>query len=149
MVNLPIRRSDKTKLTDVSKVRAPRHEREMANTLGARQTRGSGNQTEKGDARIKGVARIEAKCTRNKSFSVTRDMWGKIEDAGASCAEGEIPVLHIEFLTPEGQREKGLYVLREEDVEELIAEATNATPDERNARTRGKISNPRRGSGSG
>lgn len=141
---LPKKRADKTRLTDPSKRHAPRHEKSLARALGATLTRGSGNQAEKGDARIKGVLRVEAKCTRNKSFSVTRDMFGKIEDAAATCADGEIPAMHIEFLTADGQREKGLYVLREEDVETLIAERLNASPDERAARARGTIQTRKR-----
>lgn len=142
---LPTKRKDKTRLSDPSKRHAPRHEKSLAQALGANLTRGSGNQTEKGDARIKGVLRLEAKCTRRKSFSVTRDMVDKIEDAAASCPGMEIPAMHIEFLSPSGAREKGLYLLREEDVENLIAELTNADPNERHARARGKLTPTKRG----
>lgn len=117
---LPTRRGDKTRLTDPSKRRAPKQEKELSKVLGARQTNGSGNQTEKGDLRIKGTFRVEAKCTRNKSFSVTRELIDKLENAAYMTRTPEMPVLHVEFLTPEGVREKGLYIMLEEDVEELI-----------------------------
>lgn len=119
---LPVRRKDRIGgVTDPSKRRAPKQEREIADKLGGRVTPGSGSQAMKGDVRIKGVARVEAKCTRNKSFSVTLQIIDKIEDAAASCATGEIPVIHIEFLNASGQRIKGLYIMRESDAEELIA----------------------------
>ena len=121
-MEFPQRRRDRTgKVTDPSKIRAPKQERELAAKLGGKRTPGSGSKSVKGDVRIKGVARVEAKCTRHKSFSVTLDMIEKIEDGAASCAEGEIPVVHVEFLDAMGNRLKGLYVLRESDAEELIA----------------------------
>lgn len=126
MVDLPTRRADRTRLKDPSKRHAPKHERSLADKLGAKLTPGSGNQAIKGDLRIRGVARIEAKCTRRKSFSVSRDVWSKIQDAAGSGAEHEIPVLHVEFLDSSGDRECGLYILREEDVETLIQEAVHA-----------------------
>ena len=118
----PERRRDKTgAVTDPSKIRAPKQERELAGKLGGKTTPGSGSKAVKGDVRIKGLARVEAKCTRRKSFSLTLDTIEKIEDGAASCAEGEIPVIHVEFLDAQGRRVKGLYVLRESDVEELLA----------------------------
>ena len=121
-MEFPQRRRDKVgKVTDPSKIRAPKQERELALRLGGKTTPGSGSKAVKGDVRIKGFARVEAKCTRRKSFSLSLDIIEKIEDGAASCAEGEIPVMHIEFLDPMGNRVKGLYVLREADAEELIA----------------------------
>lgn len=117
---LPTRRADKTKLTDASKRRAPKQERELASLLGGRTIKGSGSGAEKGDVRIKGFARVEAKCTRQKSFSVSLQIIDKLEDAASSCASGEIPVLHVEFLDAAGKRVKGLYVLLEQDAEELL-----------------------------
>ena len=47
--------------------------------------------------------RIEAKTTKNKSFSVTRDMIRKIEDA--ALTNNEIPVMVIEFINEQGKPE--------------------------------------------
>jgi hypothetical protein len=84
-----------------SHARSPRQEKEIAKRIGGRVTRGSGCGNEKGDVRVKGVVRLEAKTTMAKSFSVTLEMIGKIEDA-AVCS-GELPVLVVEFLNPEGK----------------------------------------------
>lgn len=128
---LPAKRANRpTNLKDPSKIHAPRQEKRLAGVLGGRVTNGSGNQAEKGDVRVKGVIRLEAKCTRRKSFSVTREMVDKIEDAAAGCASEELPVIHVEFLTPSGDREKGLYIMREADVERLIVELLHAKSDE-------------------
>ena len=75
--------------------RAAAHEAETAKRFGGRLTPGSGSKSEKGDVRIKGLARIENKTTQNKSFSITRDMIRKIEDAGMPC--GEVPIIVVEF----------------------------------------------------
>ncbi len=58
----------------------------------------------KGDIRIKGIMRLETKCTAKKSFSVTLDMLTKIEEA--SLPSGEIPAIEIVFLDPVSGREK-------------------------------------------
>lgn len=83
-----------------SHYRAPKQERQLADRLGGRTVKGSGVGAEKGDVRIKGVLRIEAKCTRNKSFSVTREMVEKIENA--ALGSGEVPAIVIEFLDEKG-----------------------------------------------
>lgn len=80
--------------------RAPKQEKEAAARLGGKVVKGSGCGFEKGDVRVSGVMRLEAKCTENKSFSVTRDMVRKIEEAALNC--GEIPAMEIEFLPIEG-----------------------------------------------
>lgn len=78
-----------------SHARAPKQERELANRLGGKLTRGSGSGNEKGDVRIPRLIRIEAKTTKHKSFSVTLEMINKIETVGLS--HGEIPAMVIEF----------------------------------------------------
>lgn len=80
--------------------RAPKQEKSLAGRLGGNTVKGSGCGFEKGDVRIKGVARIEAKCTKNKSFSVTREMVEKIENAALNS--GELPAMVIEFLDEHG-----------------------------------------------
>lgn len=84
-----------------SHARSKNQERELARRLNGRVTRGSGNGNEKGDVRVKGICRIEAKTTMAKSFSVTREMVRKIEEAAIST--GELPVIVIEFISSEGK----------------------------------------------
>ena len=114
------RRSEKGRVTDPSKKRAPRQERALAATLGGRTTSGSGSKTEKGDVRVKGVLRVEAKCTRHKSYSLSLETFEKVEDAASLCNPAEVPVMHVEFLDPAGNPIKGLYIVRQDDFEELI-----------------------------
>ena len=63
-------------------------------------TRGSGNGNEKGDVRVSGVVRVEAKTTMKKSFSVTLDLIKKLETVALS--HGEVPVMVVEFLDGNG-----------------------------------------------
>jgi hypothetical protein len=78
-----------------SHARAPRQEKELAQRLGGKRVNGSGCGFEKGDVRVKGVLRVEAKTTKNKSFSVTTEMFSKIDAAAAGA--GEIPAMVIEL----------------------------------------------------
>lgn len=64
---------------------------------------------EKGDVRIKGVMRIEAKTTKHKSFAVTMEMIEKIEHAALPATE--IPAIVIEFNDGHGRRLKEVAVL--------------------------------------
>lgn len=79
-----------------SKARSPIQERETARRLGGIVTKASGGGAfEKGDVRIYGLARLELKTTRHRSFSVSVDMVDKIE--GHALQAGEIPVIEIEL----------------------------------------------------
>jgi hypothetical protein len=88
-------RAAKTANLSNSHRRSRKQESSLAKSLGGRVTAGSGNKDVKGDVRVKGVARIEAKTTKNASFSVTREMINKIETAAANS--GEVPALVVEF----------------------------------------------------
>ena len=85
---------DKTK-GNPSYRRSRKQESELAGRLGGRLTAASGSKVEKGDVRVRGIMRIEAKTTKHKSFSVTIDMVEKIEEAALPC--NEIPIIAIEF----------------------------------------------------
>lgn len=85
----------------IAQKHSPMQEKAWAKLLGGRVTPGSGNQNTKGDVRVKGVMRLEMKCTEKKSFSITREMAEKIEQAG--LANDEIPAMEIEFLSPTGK----------------------------------------------
>lgn len=76
-------------------------EKEKAQRLGAIVVHRSGAGDTKGDVRVKKIARIECKTTLNNSFSVTREMVSKIENAALSS--GEVPALVVEFLNPGGK----------------------------------------------
>lgn len=84
----------------VSHRRSKAQERDLAKRLDAKTTLASGSKAEKGDVRKHGVIRIEAKTTKNKSFSLTREMVSKIEDAALPC--NEIPAIVVEFIDEEG-----------------------------------------------
>lgn len=89
--------------------RAPDQEREIALRIGGTTTPASGALDIKGDVRIKSVARIECKTTANKSFSVTREMVRKIEEA--ALGSGEVPALVVEFISPTGCPELSVAVV--------------------------------------
>jgi hypothetical protein len=81
--------------------RAPDQERELAAKVGGRVVARSGAGVfEKADVRRVGVLRLEAKVTSSRSFSVTREMLRKLEDAAAGA--GELPALIVEFLGADG-----------------------------------------------
>lgn len=80
---------------------APKQERLAAKTLGGKVVKGSGSGDERGDVRVKGVVRLECKCTAKKSFTLTRAMVEKIEAAALSA--GEVPAMQIEFINDAGK----------------------------------------------
>lgn len=89
--------------------RSKKQEKELAGRLGGRVTVASGSKMEKGDVRVKGVLRLEAKTTKHRSFSVTLEMVEAIEDAAASS--GEVPVILIEFNDSRGKKVKEVAVV--------------------------------------
>lgn len=101
-----------------SHARAPKQEKELAKRLGGRTTAASGAKDEKGDVRVRGVARVECKTTKNKSFSVTLDMFRKIEDAALSAAE--VPVLMVEFNDGNGRKLGELAVIPAYYLEDFV-----------------------------
>ena len=94
-----LRQSKSSRKLSDSHRRAPKQESATATRLGGRVVAGSGCGVEKGDVRIKGLARIECKCTQHKSFSLSRKLINKIEAEALEC--GEVPIMTIEFLTGE------------------------------------------------
>jgi hypothetical protein len=101
---------DRHKGKSVSHLRAPKQERELAARGRGRITPGSGAFDQKGDVKkYNGIFRIEAKVTKNKSFSVTREMVRKIEDA--ALPNGELPAIVIEFIDEFGNPEMEVAVV--------------------------------------
>lgn len=82
--------------------RAPHQERDIAKRLKGTTTKASGAKDEKGDVRVRGTVRVEAKCTSNKSFSITREMIEKIESAALGA--GEVPYVEVEFVDKFGKK---------------------------------------------
>ena len=103
--------------------RSKKQEKSLAKNLGGEPIPGSGSGAQKGDVRVKGFVRIEAKTTKHKSFSVTRDMVDKIENA--ALPNNEIPVLAIEFIDEQGNPEKELYIIPSYAFQEYLEGRTN------------------------
>lgn len=89
--------------------RSRKQEKEIAARLGGRVTPASGSKQEKGDVRVKGVLRVEAKTTKHRSFSVTLDMVAAIEEA--ACSAGEVPAIVVEFNDSRGRKVKEVAVV--------------------------------------
>lgn len=83
------------RLVSPSHARAKVQERQTAQRIAGRVTKASGASYEKGDVRVKGVARLECKTTKNKSFSVTTELVDKLENMCAGA--GEVPAFEIEL----------------------------------------------------
>lgn len=98
--------------------RAPKQEKEIAKRTNGYTVPGSGSGYLKGDVRIKGVARIEAKTTKHKSFSVTRKMIEKLDDA--ATPHGELPIFVIEFIDDNGNPEMEAVVMPSYALDELL-----------------------------
>lgn len=98
--------------------RAPAQEKQLSLRTKGKQVPGSGCSYQKGDVRVSKVTRIEAKTTKHKSFSVTRKMLEKIEDAALPA--GEMPAIVIEFLDEQGNPDGEVVVLPSYAIEELL-----------------------------
>src|SRR5207253_2346748 len=100
--------------------RSPKQEKDLSKRLTATVMSGSGagrakghamarGKPHKGDLQIKGIARIEAKTTQAKSFSITREMIDKITDA--AVYSDELPAIVVEFLNSLGKPEAEVAVI--------------------------------------
>lgn len=92
-----------------SQFRSKNQERELARRLNGKQVLASGALHEKGDVRVKRAVRIEAKTTIAKSFSVTREMVRKIEEAAMGA--DELPAIIVEFQTADNKPEMQVAVV--------------------------------------
>jgi Holliday junction resolvase len=82
----------------------------LARRFSGEKVPGSGSGSQKGDVKKAfGVFRIEAKTTKKKSFSVTKEMIEKIEVAALTT--NELPVIIIEFIDEFGNPEKEVAIL--------------------------------------
>jgi hypothetical protein len=100
-----------------------KQESEIATSMGGRRQPGSGAIPGlKGDVRVKGKLRIEAKYTSNKSYSVTRADLLKIR---SECYGSETPAFVIDFKDPGTLRTEERWVLIPfSDWENLVNAAT-------------------------
>lgn len=119
MTSLPLPKRKRNALPTVSHQHAPGQERKLAARFGGRVTKASGALDEKGDVRIKGVARIEAKCTQANSFSITQDMLQGIEMA--AVGDGELPVIVVDFLDRTGKVKNSVAVMPMYALDDFIA----------------------------
>lgn len=87
---------DNQRLLSDSHRHAPKQEKRLAKQSGGKLTPGSGSGVEKGDVRVAGVTRIEAKSTQRKSYAISRDLVRRIEQAAVSS--DELPIFQIDFL---------------------------------------------------
>jgi hypothetical protein len=92
---------------------------DIAEELGARVQPNSGASVgAKGDVRKKGVARVEAKFTTAKSYSLQHEELQKI---AGECGDKEKPILVVDFQDPLTHRLKDRYaILPFEDLKELL-----------------------------
>lgn len=119
MNNPFLKRAARTANLTNSHRRAPKQEKELSGRLNARQTSASGAKDVKGDLRIKGLVRIEAKTTKHASFSVTREMIRKIEDAAVQT--GEMPCIIVEMNDSFGKKLDEVAVMPMYALETLLA----------------------------
>lgn len=101
--NAYLRRMAAKKALTPSHRRAPKQEEQLAARLKGSRVPGSGAGSMKGDVRAFRVLRVEAKTTKSNSFSVTREMVRKIEEAAASG--GELPAIVVEFNDGAGKKQ--------------------------------------------
>lgn len=100
----------KPKTKSVAHERSLKQEIELAKRGGGSRVPGSGSAYQKGDVKgYNGIFRIEAKTTTKKSFSVTREMIRKIQDA--ALPNGELPAIVIEFIDEQGKPEMEVAVV--------------------------------------
>ena len=104
----------KSKRQSPSHQRSKRQETEIAKRTGGHKTPGSGSKNVKGDVRLKSVLRVEAKTTKNSSFSVTVEHLDKIESAVSLTTE--VPCMCVEL---ELGRKK-FWVIPDSYMEEII-----------------------------
>ncbi len=99
-----------------------RQEKAAADLIGGRTTPGSGNGYQKGDARRRRLVRIECKCTSHASFRVTREIMDKLQEG--VFGSGEVPILQVDMLDFDGEKNDRFYVLSEWAMEDLLERLT-------------------------
>jgi hypothetical protein len=93
--------------------------------IGGRAIPASGAKFRKADVEVIDLARIECKATGAKSFSVTREMIRKVEEAG--MLSNQIPYIEIEFVNLKGQATDSACVLTRHALTALLNRVSDAT----------------------
>jgi len=75
--------------------RSRTQEKALAVRVGGKTIKASGAGDERGDVRLRGFVRLEAKTTRHASFSVTESLVDKLESAVVGT--DEVPIMQIEL----------------------------------------------------
>jgi len=129
------RKGREEKFLSLSHKRSPKQEESLAKRLGGTRTGATGlsrnniagkaDRPHRGDVNVRGVARIEAKTTSAKSFSVTREMIDKITNAAIGA--DVVPAIVIEFLNAHGAPDCEVAVIPVAALELLIGHATKDT----------------------
>lgn len=107
----------------VAHVRSREQEKETAKRVGGKTTAASGALHEKGDVRVKRVARIECKTTTKDSYALKKEVMKKIMVEGMGA--GELPFMEIEFIDAKGRPDVKVAVVPSWVMDQLIAEANN------------------------
>ena len=101
---------------------APAQEERAAKLIGGRTTPGSGAGYQKGDARRRGLVRVECKGTVHDSFRVTAKLIEKLEVD--TFGSGEVPVMEVELGVRDGKPGKKVYVVPAWAMEDLLERLT-------------------------
>jgi len=104
-------------------IRSPKQEKEAADRLGGRPTRGSGCGNDKGDVSVDGVLRLECKTTEKKSFSLKRETVLKIEQE--ALEKNQVPAMEVEFIDSKGNKIAHCAVVPLWVLEELVGELSD------------------------
>ncbi len=102
----------------VAQSRSVVQEKDRAKQLGAKRVPMSGAGDTKGDVRMKNVVRMELKTTQAKSFSVSREIISKIENA--ALTSNEIPAIEVEFIDRNGKPECSVCIVPTYIIEMLM-----------------------------
>lgn len=103
---------------------APVQEQKAARLIKGKTTPGSGSGYQKGDARKRGLVRVECKCTTHKTFTVSRKMVQNLE--AGTFGSGEVPVIQVDMLGrfEDDPSDMRLYVVPAWAMEDLLERLT-------------------------
>ena len=123
---MSLRKPKRLQQGTVAHKRSPKQESEIAKRYGGELVRGSGCGAVKGDVRIEGVARIEAKTTARKSYRLTLEDLAKIEQAALSS--DEVPIMEVEFIDKKGKPINSIAIIPTWLLEEFLSDRINGIP---------------------
>ncbi|MCH2079604.1 hypothetical protein [Prochlorococcus sp. ALOHA_ZT_50] len=89
--------------------------------------KGSGRGRDKLDVKVPGLARVEHKVTKNKSYSVTLETLKKMRNG---CEVSEVPFLNVQFINEEGRVIEDCILTSKQVLLEYIEMGTRLRNDE-------------------